>query len=91
MIKPELYETLANGYGVTIAVATGFGEAIEGASKEMVEGAEANRIICEAIQSGRYRQLQKELWKRRGGRQKEINRYKTAWKQVKNETKSKSG
>ena len=97
MLKQEVYEKASEVFGVSVGIANVVGymnidESIEGSEKvtpehdKMVsDEVDINTIICNAINVGKYQQLQSSLYqlnKNRHHRSKDLTIYKKAWKQI---------
>ena len=96
MLKQEAYEKVSEVFGTIVGVATMVGvvdlNEIDGAEepvsyKKYSDEIDVNGIINKAIDTGKYRELQKNLYilnKKRHPRAKDLTIYKKAWEASKN-------
>jgi len=102
MIRDEVYVTISDTFGTSIGVASILGYKKREDAKEEFETPKGfkrfndeldiNYIITDAIEVGKYRELQRELYRlksKSGRRIKEVTIYKKAWKET-NGTSNKS-
>lgn len=95
MIRLEGYEWIAKTFGVSVGVANILGykrrdEAKEEyttpiAFKKFNDELDINYIITDAIEEGKYKELQRELYRLNGKKHpriKELTIYKKAWKET---------
>jgi hypothetical protein len=104
MLKQEVWDWVADTFGCSVGMAT----IVEIHSRDSEEGKERvkkysrfedelgiNEIITESIEEGRYRKLQRELYRlgKKGfsPKIKEVTIYKRAWKEATNRNDSKKG
>lgn len=99
MLKQEIYQKASDVFGVSVGVAnfityTNVTEQKENKAttpetlKKVTDEVDINDIICKAIESGRYRDLQEHIFwqnRRRHARTKEVTIYKRAWKDIRND------
>lgn len=95
MLKQEAYEKVSEVFGTVVGVASMVGMVdlteVEGAEepvtyKKFSDEIDVNGIITKAIDTGKYRELQKNLYilnKKRNPRAKELTIYKRAWDNIK--------
>jgi hypothetical protein len=101
MLKQEVYQKTSDVFGVSVGMANiiGFTNLIDESNekdftpeeyKGVSDEIDINMIICKAIENGKYRELQNNLYtlnKKRHARIKDITIYKKAWKEVANGSK----
>ena len=101
MLKQEIYQKASDVFGVTVGMANiiGFTNLIDESNekdftpeeyKGVSDEIDINMIICKAIDNGKYRELQNNLYtlnKKRHARIKDITIYKKAWKEILNGSK----
>ena len=95
MLKQEAYQKVSEVFGTVVGVASMVGmidlKEVEGAEepvtyKKFSDEIDVNGIITKAIDTGKYRELQKNLYilnKKRNPRAKELTIYKRAWDNIK--------
>ena len=95
MLKQEAYEKVSEVFGTVVGVATMMGvvdlEDVKDATepvtyKKYSDEIDVNMIITKAIDAGKYRELQKNLYilnKTRHPRAKDLTIYKRAWEATK--------
>lgn len=95
MLKQEAYEKVSEVFGTVVGVATMMGVVDLEDTKEVTEPVtykkysdeiDVNMIITKAIDAGKYRELQKNLYilnKNRHPRAKDLTIYKRAWEATK--------
>jgi len=100
MLKQEVYEALADTFGVSVGLARiiDFHDREEPVYKEdkaLNDELDINYIITDSIERKRYRKLQRELYRlnKKGysPKIKEVTIYKRAWKEATNTNDSKKG
>lgn len=91
MLKQEAYEKVSEVFGTIVGVASMVGvidlKEVEGVEepvtyKKFSDEIDVNGIITKAIDTGKYRELQKNLYilnKKRHPRAKDLTIYKKAW------------
>ena len=91
MLKQEAYQKASEVFGTVVGVASMVGMVdlteVEGADepvtyKKFSDEVDVNGIIIKAIDNGKYRELQKNLYilnKKRHPRAKDLTIYKKAW------------
>jgi hypothetical protein len=97
MLKQEAYEKASEVFGTVVGVASMVGTVdlteVKGAEepvtyKKFSDEIDVNGIILKAIDNGKYRELQKNLYilnKKRHSRAKDITIYKRAWEATRNQ------
>ena len=97
MLKQESYEKVSEVFGTIVGVASVVGMVdlteVKGAEepvayKKFSDEIDVNGIINKAIDNGKYRELQKNLYilnKKRHPRAKDITIYKRAWEATRNQ------
>ena len=97
MLKQETYQKVSDVFGVSVGMANiiGFTNIIDDSNetdftpeeyKGVSDELDINMIICNAIDTNKYHQLQRKLYdlnKKRHPRIKEVTIYKKAWKDIK--------
>jgi hypothetical protein len=93
MLKQETYQKVSEVFGTVVGVASVYGmidlNEVEGADepvsyKAAVDEIDINDIINKAIEVGRYKELQVNLYNiKRNPRMKDLTRYKRAWETIK--------
>lgn len=95
MLKQEAYEKASEVFGTIVGVATMMGmvdlKEVEGVEepvtyKKFSDEIDVNMIITKAIDTGKYRELQRNLYKhnlKRHPRAKDLTIYKRAWEDTK--------
>lgn len=98
MIRQEGYEWISHTFGSSVGVANilGYKKRSEGRKeyntpttfKRFNDDLDINEIICESIEEGKYKELQRELYRlnqKRHPRIKELTIYKKAWNGTSNQ------
>lgn len=97
MLKHEVYQRTSEVFGTVVGVANiiGFTNVLDESNKKdftpeeykvVTDELDINTIICKAIDTNRYKELQRNLYKhskKRHPRIKDITIYKRAWEDTK--------